>query len=150
LAGAAAQRLARSGRRVAVAESLTGGLVVEAFARLDGAGGWLAGGIVAYAEDVKRRVLGVTADDVVSAASALQMADGVRRLLNADVAVAITGVGGPDPQGEHPPGSVWIAVDDGREPTCVHHCFDGEPSDVCAAVVDEAVRSLVDRATVRA
>ena len=65
---------------------------------------------------MKRRVLGVTAPKVVSRRAAEEMASGVRAALGADIAVAVTGVGGPDEQDGEPPGTVWIGVDDGTAP----------------------------------
>ena len=105
--------LVARGDTIGVAESLTGGLLVQALARAEGSGDWLRGGVVAYARGVKHDVLGVAADKVVSSAAAAEMAGGVRRLLGADVAVAVTGVAGPDHQDGEPPGTVWIGVDTG-------------------------------------
>ena len=105
--------LAASGRSIAVAESLTGGLLVQALARAQGSGDWLLGGVVAYASSVKHGLLGVSAEHVVSPESAEQMATGVRSRLGADVSVAVTGVAGPDRQEGRPPGEVWIGVHDG-------------------------------------
>ena len=95
LAGAA---LMHSGRTLAVAVSLTGGLLASAFARASGSSGWFRGGIVAYSSAVKHDLLGVPGGPVVSEAAAAAMARAAGRLLEADVAVAVTGVGGPDPQ----------------------------------------------------
>jgi nicotinamide-nucleotide amidase len=71
------------------------------------------------------------------------MATGVADLLSSDVAVAVTGVGGPDPQDGQPPGTVWWAV---RSPEGVEAGFDrldGSPRDVVAATVDLALRRLL-------
>jgi nicotinamide mononucleotide (NMN) deamidase PncC len=95
LAGAA---LKHSGRTLAVAESLTGGLLSSAFARASGSGEWFRGGIVAYSSAVKYDLLDVPGGPVVSETAAVAMARGAGRLLEADVAVAVTGVGGPDPR----------------------------------------------------
>ena len=94
LVGAA---LKRGGRTLAVAESLTGGLLASAFARASGSSEWFRGGIVAYSSAVKYDLLDVPGGPVVSEAAAVAMARAAGRLLNADVAVAVTGVGGPDP-----------------------------------------------------
>lgn len=134
------QRLAESGRRIAVAESLTGGLLVQALARVEGSGDWLLGGLVAYHRDVKHEVLGVTDEVVVSAQAAAEMADGVRRLLHADVAVAVTGAAGPDPQDGRPPGTVFVGVDVGDGPTTTELDLQGDPEEICARTVVEALR----------
>jgi PncC family amidohydrolase len=65
---------------------------------------------VSYATEVKRSVLGVTAEHVVSAECAIQMAEGARRVLGADVGLGVTGVAGPDRQEGHPVGTVFLAV----------------------------------------
>ena len=105
---------AASGLTVAVAESLTGGLVVAELVAVPGASAVVRGGVVAYATELKHDLLGVdaallAAGGPVQAAVAEQMASGVRLRLRADVGLATTGVAGPDPQDGHPPGEVWIA-----------------------------------------
>lgn len=100
--------LLRAGRTLAVAESLTGGMLGSRLTDVAGASGWFRGGVVSYASDVKREVLGVPDGPVVRAAAAEAMAVGVARLLRADVGLALTGVAGPDPQEGQPVGTVWI------------------------------------------
>jgi nicotinamide-nucleotide amidase len=133
------------GASIGVAESLTGGLLVQALARVEGSGEWLTGGVVAYASEVKRTLLGVTAEKVVSRQCAEEMASGARRQLLADVAVSVTGVAGPDPQDGEPPGTVWIGVDDGSTSSAQLFTTSGSPFDICAATVDEALRCIADR-----
>jgi len=103
------------GLTVAVAESLTGGLVVAELVSVPGASAVVRGGIVAYATELKHDLLGVdaallAAGGPIQAAVAEQMASGVRTRLGADIGLATTGVAGPDPQDGHAPGEVWIAV----------------------------------------
>jgi nicotinamide-nucleotide amidase len=127
---------------VGVAESLTGGLLSSRLAEREAASEWFAGGVVSYTTRVKRDVLGVEADAVVSEAAALDMAEGVRRLLSVDVAVAVTGVGGPDDQDGVAPGTVWVAVTGpGRRITQLHQ-FPGEPEQVCHQTVQAALDIL--------
>lgn len=132
-------QLSATGRTIAVAESLTGGLLVQALARVEGSGDWLLGGIVAYHRRVKHEVLGVTAEVVVSATAAAEMAAGVRRLLGADVAIAVTGAAGPDPQDGQPPGTVFIGIDAGDGPATTELALDGEPEEICARTVEHAL-----------
>ena len=140
-----ADRLGRRSLTVAVAESLTGGLVTQVLARGPDASDWLRGGVVAYASEVKHDVLAVRPGPVVSREAALDMATGVARLLGADVGLALTGVGGPDPQDGIEPGSVWIAVHlDGDTQAALHH-FPGEPAEVC----DAACRTIIEWARSR-
>jgi PncC family amidohydrolase len=137
------RRLSADGRRIAVAESLTGGLLVQALAKVEGSGDWLTGAVVAYQSAVKHCVLGVEARTVVSPDAAEQMATGVRRLLDADIAVAVTGVAGPDPQDGRPPGEVWIGLDDGRTAHAELLQAAGTPEQICEQTVVEALRRVV-------
>lgn len=107
--------LAGAGWTVAVAESLTGGLVGAAITGVPGASAVFRGGVTAYATELKHTLLGVDAgllarEGPVSAGTAGQMAAGVRALLGADCGMATTGVAGPGPQGGHPAGEVHVAV----------------------------------------
>ena len=98
---------------------------------------------MAYASDVKHELLTVPAGPVVSAPAAAAMADGVRRLLRADLAVALTGAGGPEGQDGQPPGTVFLALSDGMETHVEHRYIDcDDPAEVCAAAVAEALRLL--------
>lgn len=135
--------LAHCRRSIAVAESLTGGLLVQALARVEGSGEWLLGGVVAYASSVKHELLGVTAEKVVSRQAAEEMATGVRSRLGADVAVAVTGAAGPDSQDGEPPGTVWIGVDDGIKSRAELFRTAGSPTEVCERTVVEAIRHVV-------
>lgn len=108
-------RLARSGTTLAVAESLTGGAVLDALVAVPDASVSLVGGVVAYATALKRDVLGVDAalldrHGAVHPDVALAMADGVRLLTGAALGVGTTGVAGPGPQDGHPAGEFHVAV----------------------------------------
>ncbi len=101
---------AERGWSLGVAESLTGGLIGARLANIPGASETFRGSIAAYATEVKRSVLGVTAGSVISAECVSQMAEGAQRVLGCDVAVAVTGVAGPDEQDGQPVGTVWFGV----------------------------------------
>jgi len=103
-------RLAARGWSLGVAESLTGGLIGARIADVPGASATFRGSITSYATDVKRDLLGVTADHVVSRECAEQMADGARRALGADVGISATGVAGPDELDDQPVGTVWFGL----------------------------------------
>ncbi len=108
-------RLTASGQTVAVAESLTGGLVAAALTDIAGASVVVRGGVIAYATDIKSRVLGVDERLLALAGSvdpevAEQMAGGVRALMGATYGLATTGVAGPDPADGRPVGTVYVAV----------------------------------------
>ncbi|WP_051662286.1 MULTISPECIES: CinA family protein [unclassified Microbacterium] len=131
------------GLRVAVAESLTSGRLANTVGSGADASEWFAGGVVAYLTDVKERVLGlVPGTDPCSAACAEQLAIGARDLLDADLCVSTTGVGGPDPDGGHPPGTVYLGW---ATPDAVGHrrlALTGGPEEVLATTVEAAVRLL--------
>lgn len=99
-----------AGLTLAVAESLTGGMVASRLVDVIGASSWFRGGVVSYASDVKFDVLGVREGPVVAADAAEEMAAGVARLLDADVGLATTGVAGPDEQEGKPVGTVFLGV----------------------------------------
>src|SRR5690625_1549638 len=100
---------------IATAESLTAGMLSSAIADVPGASAVLQGGVVAYNNSIKHRVLGVSADTLaargaVDAETAKQMAAGVRQRFNADLGVSTTGVAGPDPSEGKAVGIVFIAL----------------------------------------
>ena len=108
---AVAALLEDRGLTLAVAESLTGGLVAARLVNVPGASAWFRGGVVAYASDVKYTLLDVPEGPVVSETAAAAMASGVRSVLGADVGLGVTGVAGPDTQDDELPGTVFLAVD---------------------------------------
>jgi nicotinamide-nucleotide amidase len=104
------------GQTLAVAESLTGGLVAADITGVPGASKVFRGSVTAYATELKHELLGVDAGllaehGAVDPQVAAQMAAGVRKALGADWGVATTGVAGPDPQDGKPVGTVFVAVD---------------------------------------
>ncbi len=113
---ALSHQLRARGWRLAIAESCTGGLLGHQITEMPGCSAWFLGGIIAYADIAKRKLLGVPAATLtrygaVSAATARAMAHGVRAAFHADVGLAITGIAGPSggtPQ--KPVGTVYIAA----------------------------------------
>src|SRR4051812_7577870 len=93
----------RRGLTIAVAESLTSGALGNAMGKGENDAEWSAGGIVAYQSRVKFNVLDVDPGPVITERCARQMAEAIRRLLKVDVAAAVTGAGGPDPEEDKPP-----------------------------------------------
>ena len=93
-----------------LAESLTGGLVASRLVAVAGASAWFRGSIVSYASEVKYSVLGVPPGPVVTEAAARAMAEGARRVLGADVGLALTGVAGPESQEGVAPGTVMVGL----------------------------------------
>lgn len=142
-----AEAVSRSARdrdiTVAVAESLTCGLLVSTLGRADNASQWLRGGVVAYSTDVKRSVLSVSPGPVVSAQCAEEMAAGVASLLEANVTVATTGVGGPEPEEGHDPGTVYIGWSSRGITGSALYNFTGSPEEVVEATVSAALAHLL-------
>lgn len=136
------------GLGVAAAESLTGGRISCHLAAAPDASSWYRGAVIAYASEVKYAVLGVPVGPVVSEQCARSMADGVARLLGAQVAVAVTGVGGPDEQEGQPPGTVWIAARHGDHVVTELAHLDGDPDQILDATVIRALE-LLERALSR-
>lgn len=102
--------LADRGLTLAVAESVTGGLVTGRLTNVPGASRVLRGGVVSYASEVKFDLLGVTPGPVVSESAAREMARGVRAALNADIGLSLTGVAGPDEQDGQPVGTLFVGL----------------------------------------
>ncbi|MDA3880857.1 MAG: competence/damage-inducible protein A [Prolixibacteraceae bacterium] len=116
LAGVVGKLLIDKKATVAAAESCTGGQIAHSITSVPGCSGWFKGSVVAYANDMKSGVLKVSADDIekhgaVSETVVMQMAEGVRKLTNADYSLATSGIAGPDGgTADKPVGTVWIAV----------------------------------------
>lgn len=110
------EKLAAMGLKVATAESCTGGLISERITRVSGSSAVFDCGVCSYANAIKEKVLGVEAETLavlgaVSAETAIQMAEGVRRLSGADIAVSTTGIAGPTGgTTEKPVGLVYMGV----------------------------------------
>jgi nicotinamide-nucleotide amidase len=152
--------LTARGLTVAVAESLTGGMLVSELIRTPGASHAVVGGVVAYSTALKHSVLGVDAqllreNGAVDPEVARQMATGVRTALAvdgrpADIGISTTGVAGPDPQDGKPVGTVYVGLAVGRDVRVVELALEGDRDAIRSAVVAEAVallgRSLSDAA----
>ena len=154
--GSPAERLVAKlkdrGLTCATAESCTGGSVGGAITAVPGSSAVFLGGVISYANEVKRDVLGVPQDildthGAVSPECAERMAAGARKLLKADLAVSLTGIAGPDGgSAEKPVGLVWfgLAASDG-----VHtekKVFGGDRTAVRAQAVDHALGLLLSAA----
>lgn len=140
--------LTARGLSCATAESCTGGGVGAAITAVPGASAAYLGGVISYDNAVKRGLLGVspaTLETVgaVSAETAAQMADGVRRLLKADLAVSVTGIAGPDGgSAEKPVGLVWFGLATAGGVRTERAIFAGDRAAVRAAAVTHALGLL--------
>jgi nicotinamide-nucleotide amidase len=115
LASTVQTELARRGLTLAVAESLTGGLLSATIVDVPGASRVYRGGLIVYATQLKAELAGVPAGLLsergpVDADVAAALAEGARGRCHADWGLSTTGVAGPDPQDGHPVGTVWIAA----------------------------------------
>lgn len=132
---------------VATAESLTAGLVCARLTDVSGASTAVRGGLIVYATDLKTSLAGVdrvllAAKGAVSAEVAAQLAEGVRLRCRADWGLGLTGVAGPHPQENVPPGTVYIGLAGPGVCTARTLCFDGDRAAVRTASVRAAVGLL--------
>ena len=110
------QQLQGKGWTLGTAESCTGGLVAHCITNLSGSSAFFLGGVISYANQIKRDLLGVPEEvllvhGAVSQEVALAMAQGIRRLIGVDVGVSVTGIAGPlGGTAIKPVGTVYIAV----------------------------------------
>ena len=137
------------GRTLATAESLTGGGIGAALTAIPGSSEVYKGGIISYADWVKENVLGVSHEilqtyGAVSQWTAGAMATGVRKALQADVAISVTGLAGPggDAFG-HPVGTVFIGYDDSKQSAVHHFAFTGSREDVRQQTIVAALKLVL-------
>ena len=141
---------ALAGKTLVTAESLTGGGIGSALTGVPGASKVFKGGVISYTDDVKREVLGVSASDLescgaVSAPVAHAMAVGVRKLLDADIAVSVTGLAGPDgDEFGHDVGTVFIGYADYRQVTVKECHFCGDREEVRTQTIRTALELILE------
>lgn len=146
------RELARRQLTLAVAESLTGGLLVAEFVKVPGASTVVLGGVVAYSTELKHTLLGVDTAllnvyGAVHPDVAAQMAFGVRGRLavageSASIGIATTGVAGPDPQDGKAPGTAFIAISIDGELRSLSLSLEGSRDEIRRAVVAESLGLL--------
>ena len=124
--------LTEQGLTIAVAESCTGGLIAHQLTNVPGSSAYFIGGVVAYSNEVKERVLGVSSEilslyGAVSEECAREMARGARCLFGADVAISSTGIAGPTGgTPEKPVGLVYVALATPDLERCERHLWQGD------------------------
>jgi nicotinamide-nucleotide amidase len=120
------------GLTLAVAESCTGGLIGERLTRVPGSSKYFLGGVITYSNEAKQSLLGVPrrvleANGAVSAETARIMAEGVRRVFNASIGIAVTGIAGPSSDGtDKSPGLVYCAIADAEGHRVSERKFPGD------------------------
>lgn len=143
--------LKQRGQTIATAESCTGGRLAAALNAQPGSSAFYLGSVVAYANEVKEQVLGVKHDTLlqygaVSEQTVLEMANGVRRLMHADYAIATSGIAGPDGgTPDKPVGTVWIAwaTPEATTAKCYHFGMAREREQITQRTVTAAIVELI-------
>ena len=137
------------GKSLVTAESLTGGGIGAALTGVSGSSAVYKGGIISYTDWVKHHVLGVpeavlTTCGAVSENTAKHMVSGVRKLLQADIAVSVTGLAGPggDDYG-NPVGTVFIGYQDETHCVVRHFLFSGDRESIRSQTVQEALKLIL-------
>jgi len=132
LAGECAELLVRRGWTLGLAESCTGGLVGHTITALSGSSAYFVGGIVSYADRIKRDALGVP-DGLIRGCGAVSepvaraMAHGARERLSVDVAVSVTGIAGPTGGTPGKPvGTVFVGIAAPNGSAVRHFCWDDD------------------------
>ena len=154
-----AQRVARlleeRGARLATAESCTGGWIAKSLTDIAGSSAWFEYGFITYGDDAKTTMLGIDPETIaqhgaVSREVAAEMALAARVVSGADLAVAVTGIAGPDGgTDDKPVGTVWIAWDGPQRRAATRlEDFDGDRDDVrqqtVIAALSGVLRQLAD------
>ena len=144
------KELRAAGLTIACAESCTGGLLTSMLTDVSGSSSYVMGSVVSYSNDVKARVLHVSEETLavygaVSEETAREMAQGVRKLIHADIGVGITGIAGPDGGStEKPVGLVYIAVADQTHTVVQKNNFHGTRFENKQAAVHKAFAMICD------
>ena len=144
--------LAQNGKTIATAESCTGGRLAAALNAQSGSSAYYMGSVIAYDNSVKTNLLGVSqetlnTDGAVSESTVRQMAEGVRKLLGTDYAIATSGIAGPTGgTAEKPVGTVWIAwaTPEGTKAQCFHFGAAREREQITQRAVTAALVGMVE------
>ena len=141
---------ALEGKTLATAESCTGGMIGAMLTSVPGASKVYKGGLISYWSEVKQELLGVDEDDLknlgpVSMQVAGSMAEGARKALQADVAVSVTGLAGPDgDEFGRPVGTVFVGFSSGAKSVAKQHCFSGGREEVRRQAAEAALQLILE------
>lgn len=142
--------LKKSGCALSVAESCTGGLLSHKITNIPGSSDYFMGGIVAYSNDLKKKILKVPGGTLrkfgaVSKETAIAMARGAQENMGSDIAAAITGIAGPTGGSKAKPvGTVFIAIADKKSAGCRRFLFRGKRHAVKLAASNNALKMLIE------
>ena len=142
--------LSKSGLWLAVAESFTGGLLGHLITNVPGSSAYFRGGVISYANEVKRDILGVSpetleAKGAVSEGTVLEMAKGVRIRLKADIGLSMSGIAGPSGgTSEKPVGTTWIGMSAFDNDAAQMYLFQGDRKEIKIQAAQAAMQMLLD------
>lgn len=133
---------------IACAESCTGGLLMSRLTDFSGASAYVRGGVVAYSNEIKNKILNVKAETLenfgaVSSQTALEMATNVREIFSATIGLSTTGVAGPDKSEEKPVGLVYVAIVGENFSEVKEFHFSGSRSEIKSQAADAAFELLM-------
>ena len=153
LADEAGRVLRAAGRRIVTAESCTAGWIAKALTDVPGSSQWVDSGYVTYSNTAKVRAVGVSEESLaehgaVSEAAVREMATGALRVAGVELAIAVSGIAGPDGgTAEKPVGTVWFAVAtsvaQGPGAICERRHFGGDREQVRRQAVEHALRLVL-------
>ena len=141
--------LREKNKTVALAESCTGGLVGHLLTQVPGSSDYLVGGIIAYSDKVKEEILGVRDETLkqhgaVSVETAIEMAQGARKMFQTDYAVSVTGIAGPASDlSNKPVGLTWLAVCNDNDVWTESHNWEGNRSEIKQQSAEAALDLLL-------
>ena len=150
LASSLIKKLQEKNLTIAVAESLTGGLVAASLTEIPGASKVFKGSITAYADEIKQDVLNVKAESIskfssISEQVALEMASNVRKIMKSDIGISTTGVAGPEKSAGFAPGLVFVAISIGDHNMCQKLELTGDRSKIRNETVQEILKLTLSR-----
>lgn len=142
------QLLKEKNLTLSVAESCTGGKIGDLITDIPGSSDYFMGGVIAYSNDVKMRLLCVDKATLilkgaVSREVAIQMADGARKMLGSDIGVSVTGIAGPaGGTAKKPVGLVYVAISSKAASVCTKNLFKGSREEIKKKSADKALKML--------
>ena len=144
------EQLSELGLTLSVAESFTGGMIAHVITNAPGSSRYFQGGVIAYANEVKMNILGVTEQTLidhgaVSRETVLEMAKGVRMALGTDIGISSSGIAGPDGGSpEKPVGLAWIGLSAAQKEYAEQFIFEGHRLEIKAQAVQTALDRLIN------
>jgi len=150
LASSLIKKLQENNLTIAVAESLTGGLVAASLTEIPGASKVFKGSITAYADEIKQNILNVKDETITNFTSiseqvALEMAINVRTIMKSDIGISTSGVAGPEKSAGFLPGLVFVAISIGDHNMCQKLEITGDRSKIRNQTVQEILQLTLSR-----